>query len=84
MPVVGCAPVPKACPGSMTTSTSTASGASSQDGRTSTLSAIRTGLWKSRQRSAQSSGISSEVTSMRSSPASASTDPSSGSSPGAP
>ena len=84
MRVVGWAPVPNAWPGSIriTCRPSSPSCASSQDGRTSTRSAINTGSWKSRQRSAQSSGISSELTSIGSSPASASTEPSSGSSPG--
>ena len=47
-------------------------------------SAITDGSWKSRQRSAQSSGIGSERTSTIPSPAAASTPPRSGSSPSAP
>ena len=46
--------------------------------------AIETGWWKSRQRSAQSSGISVELISTRPSPAAASSAGNSGSSPGGP
>ena len=60
-------------------------GVARQSGRITTRPPARTvGSWKSRQRSAQSSGIFSEVISTRSSPAAASTSPRSGSSPSAP
>ena len=56
-----------------------------QDGRTTIRPpAIETGWWKSRQRSAQSSGISVELISTRPSPAAASSSGSAGSSPGGP
>ena len=57
--VVGCAPVPKAWAGSMTTGTSAGSG-SSQGGPTQS-GPIRTGLWNARQRSDQSGATSSPV-----------------------
>ena len=55
--MVGWAPVPKARPGSTTRSTAPWRGAS-QEGRSQSRPPTRSGLWKSRQRSAQSSGIS--------------------------
>ena len=65
--MVGWAPVPKAWPGSTTRSTAPSRGGS-QDGRSQSRSPTSSGLWKSRQRSAQSSGISVELTSTRPSP----------------
>ena len=86
MPVVAWAPVPNAWPGSMTTSMPASSSASrpgmagsaagrpvSHEGRTTIRPpATATGSWKSRQRSAQSSGISVELISTSPSPAAAS------------
>ena len=71
--VVAWAPVPNACPGSMIDINRRllrlAARDSAQDGRTTMRpSAIETGWWKSRQRSAQSSGISVELISTRPSP----------------
>ena len=54
--VVGCAPVPKARPGSITTG-SRPSGGSSHGGPTQS-EPIRTGRWKARQRSSQSAATS--------------------------
>ena len=55
--VVGWAPVPKARPGSTTRSIAPSRG-SSQEGRSQSRSPTSSGLWKSCQRSAQSSGTS--------------------------
>ena len=55
--MVGWAPVPKARPGSTTTSIAPSRG-SSQEGRSQSRSPTSSGLWKSCQRSAQSSGTS--------------------------
>jgi NADPH-dependent 2,4-dienoyl-CoA reductase/sulfur reductase-like enzyme len=57
---------------------------SCQDGLMSSRSPIQTGSWKSRQLSAQSSGISLELISTRPSPAAASSSGSAGNSPGGP
>src|SRR5215207_4026142 len=81
--VVGWPPVPKARPGSTTTSIRPSWG-SHQDGRTPTLPATSIGRWKSAQRSAQSSGTEVVVTSTRPPPAAAWSSPSSGTSPGGP
>ena len=59
--VVGCEPVPKAWPGSITRSSASGCG-SDHGGRTHTRPPTRTGSWKSRQRSAQSPATSSPRT----------------------
>ena len=82
--VVGCAPVPKAMPGSITTSIFSSSTAASHGGRTRRRSPTTIGRWNSFQRSYQSSGISSVSTSTNASPAAARSAGSAGSSPGAP
>ena len=83
--VVGCAPVPKARPGSTTSSARPGSSAGgSQGGRTRSRPPTTTGLWKRRQRSAQSSATSSPLTLTRTPATSASPRGNAGSSPGAP
>jgi hypothetical protein len=85
--VLWCAPVPKACPGSITRSMPSPSSGASQGGRTRSRrrrQLTSTGRWNDFQRSAQSSGTSELATSTSASPAAARTAGSSGSSPGAP
>ena len=65
--VVACAPVPNACPGSITTSSS-ADPAGSHGGRTVRRSPSTSGRWNSRQRSAQSSATSLVDTTSTSAP----------------